>query len=82
MIAGNALLGLEAPIRIRGAAAGVFNITGTLGILFATLVGGEIFDRIGYTAPFTMMAIVNGAVALIAIAIYIKSGNREVPNAN
>lgn len=82
VIAGNALLGQEAPLRIRGAAAGVFNVVGTLGILFATLVGGEIFDRIGYTAPFTMMATVNGAVALIAIAIYIKSGNREVPNAN
>jgi predicted MFS family arabinose efflux permease len=75
-------LGWEAPSRIRGAAAGVFNVVGTFGILFATLVGGEVFDRIGYTAPFTMMAIVNGVVALVALTIYLRFGNSAATNAN
>ena len=75
VIAGNSLLGWEAPSRIRGAAAGVFNVAGTFGILFATLIGGEVFDLIGYTAPFTMMAIVNGVVALVALTIYVRFRN-------
>jgi predicted MFS family arabinose efflux permease len=58
-----------------GAAAGMFNVVGTFGILFATLIGGEVFDLIGYTAPFTMMAIVNGVVAVVALVIYVKLRN-------
>ena len=69
VVAGNALLGQEAPPRIRGAAAGVFSLAGTFGILTATLVGGEVFDRIAYTAPFTMMAIVNGLVVVAALLV-------------
>ena len=55
--------------RIRGAAAGVFSLAGTFGILTATLLGGEVFDRIAYTAPFTMMAIVNGLVVIAALLV-------------
>ena len=69
VIAGNALLGQEAPPRIRGAAAGVFSLVGTMGILSATLAGGYVFDKIAYTAPFTMMAIVNGLVVIAALLV-------------
>jgi MFS family permease len=48
-----AVLGQEAPPQIRGAWAGVFGLVGTAGILTATFVGGQAFDRIGYGAPFT-----------------------------
>ncbi len=82
VIAGNSLLGWEAPSRIRGAAAGMFNVVGTFGILFATLVGGEVFDLIGYTAPFTMMAIVNGVVAVVALMIYVKLRNSAPADEN
>lgn len=69
VISGNALLGQEAPVNIRGAAVGVFGFCGTLGILFATLLGGQVFDRVGYAAPFTMMAGVNAAVAVWALLV-------------
>jgi MFS family permease len=69
VIAGNALLGQEAPAQIRGAAVGVFGLVGTLGILFATYAGGQVFDQIGYSAPFTMMAGVNALVVVWAIAV-------------
>jgi len=66
VIASNALLGSESPVAFRGAASGVFSLVGTFGILFATVVGGQIFDGIGFTAPFAMMAIANGVVMLLA----------------
>jgi MFS family permease len=69
VIAGNALIGQEAPARIRGATVGLFSLFGTVGILSATLVGGIIFDRIAHTAPFTMMAAVNGLVCLLAVSV-------------
>jgi len=69
IIAGNTLLGQESPPQLRGAAAGVYNICGTLGVLFATGLGGLAFDRIAYSMPFTMMAGVNLVVALSALTL-------------
>ena len=40
---------------------------GTLGILFATLIGGQLFDKLYYAAPFTMMAAVNAIIAIWAL---------------
>lgn len=62
VVAGNALIGQEAPPRIRGAAVGVFGRVGTLGTLFATFLGGQLIDKMGYGAPFTMMACVNAII--------------------
>ena len=74
IVAGNALLGQEAPANIRGASVGVFGLIGTTGILFATFAGGQVFDAFGPGAPFTMMAVVNGVVVLWAGWV-IMSGN-------
>jgi MFS family permease len=76
VVAGNALIGQEAPPRIRGAAVGVFGLVGTVGILFATFIGGQLFDRLGYGAPFTMMAYVNGVIFVWALIVRIKAGTR------
>ncbi len=77
VIAGNALLGQEAPARIRGAAVGVFGLVGTLGILFATLAGGQVFDAFGYGAPFTMMAGVNLVIAVWALLVIGRGAGRS-----
>jgi MFS family permease len=71
VIAGNVLVGQEAPPRMRGAAVGVFGLLGTFGILFATFFGGQVFDRFGYSAPFTMMGWVNALIALLALRIIL-----------
>jgi MFS family permease len=77
IVAGNALLGQEAPPRIRGASVGVFGLIGTLGILFATVIGGQVFDRIGPGAPFTMMGAVN--CIIVVLALWVMLSGRSVP---
>ena len=79
VIAGNALLGQEAPPRIRGASVGVFGLVGTLGILSATYFGGQLFDKFYFGAPFTMMAGVNACIALWALVIVIRSLHESAP---
>jgi MFS family permease len=76
IITGNTLLGQEAPPRLRGAASGAYNFCGTLGVLFATGLGGLAFDRLGYGVPFTMMACVNALVMLAAGVTFVRSGRR------
>ena len=80
IVAGNALLGQEAPARIRGASVGVFGLVGTFGILFATVVGGQVFDRLGPGAPFTMMAAVNGIIALLALSLIVSGRSAPAPD--
>ena len=71
IVASGALLGQEAPPAARGPVVGLFNAFGGVGILFATLVGGYVFDHFGPTVPFTMMAILN--VLLLAVALVVRS---------
>jgi MFS family permease len=78
IVAGNALLGQEAPARIRGATVGVFGLIGTGGILFATFFGGQVFDTFGPGAPFTMMAGVNAVIVLIAAGVILSGKSKPV----
>jgi len=75
IVAGNALLGQEAPRDIRGASVGVYGLIGTTGILAATFFGGKVFDAFGPGSPFTMMAAINAVVAIWALYVIV-SGNR------
>ncbi|MFQ5635887.1 MAG: MFS transporter [Gammaproteobacteria bacterium] len=59
MVAGAVLVGQEAPAASRGAVLGTFSLMGALGIMLLTFAGGVVFDRIGQTAPFTMMGVIN-----------------------
>jgi MFS family permease len=72
LIAAGALLGEEAPLRIRGAVIGVFGLLGGVGILFATYIGGLVFDNIGRTAPFVMMGLLNFMLLGIAAMVRFK----------
>jgi predicted MFS family arabinose efflux permease len=46
-----------------------------VGILFATYFGGQIFDKIAYSAPFTMMAGVNAVIAIWALFIRFRTAD-------
>jgi MFS family permease len=58
----------EAPEAVRGSVIGAFNFSGAVGILVLTLLGGWLFDRFGPWAPFFLVGVLNGTVALICFA--------------
>ncbi len=60
------IIGKEAPEAVRASVIGVFNFCGALGILILTGIGGVLFDRVGPWAPFFLVGLLNGAVALLA----------------
>jgi MFS family permease len=74
IVTSSALLGQEAPRDRRGPVIGFFNAVGGLGILFASGVGGIVFDTIGRTAPFTMMGLLN--LVLLGAALAVRARQR------
>ncbi|MDX2142687.1 MAG: MFS transporter [Rhodospirillaceae bacterium] len=72
VVAGGALIGQEAPARIRGSVLGVFNLFGAIGIAFCVGLGGYLFDHWYYNAPFMMMGIINGSVLLLSIWVRLR----------
>ncbi|MDH3510272.1 MAG: hypothetical protein OER85_05370 [Gammaproteobacteria bacterium] len=54
---------------VRRAAAGVFSLVGTSGMLFGIFVGEQLLDRFGYGAPITMMACLNAVTCLWAFIV-------------
>jgi cyanate permease len=60
------VIGKEAPESLRASVIGVFNFCGAMGILVLTGIGGLLFDRIGPWAPFFLVGLLNGLVALLA----------------
>jgi MFS family permease len=69
IVGAGTLMGQEAVPGIRGAIVGVYGLMGGIGIMAAMAVGGIVFDEIGRTAPFTMMAFANGTLMLIALGV-------------
>ena len=70
IIAGNALIGQNAPAAVRGAVLGSFALCGAFGILVATSVGGRLFDLWMPGGPFVQMGIINAVV--LAGAFYVR----------
>jgi len=69
MVSSAVLIGQEAPARIRGAALGASSLAGGAGFMILTFSGGQLFDLVGRTAPFTMMGLVNLSVFIAAVAV-------------
>jgi MFS family permease len=62
IIAGQTLLGQEAPRDVRGAVFGLAGICASAGILFTNGVGGWLYDFVARGGPFFLLAGVNFAV--------------------
>lgn len=73
LITGATVLGEETRPKNRGAVVGVFGLLGALGILFATYIGGIVFDHIGRSAPFIMMALLNFLLLIAAFSVRFKN---------
>ena len=67
------LIGQEAPEKERGAVVGIFGFCGAIGIVFATGVGGRLFDAIAPSAPFVLMGVANIILLIWSIAVRIKA---------
>ena len=80
VVASGTLLGQEAPPHYRGAVVGVFNKSGAIGIMLATIIGGQLVDIVGPNAPFLMMGICNAVVMVLAVGVRIWA-NAPVPAA-
>ena len=76
MLSSQALIGENADPGIRGAVIGVFGLSGAIGILFITSVGGDLYDQWMRTAPFLLIAILGAALAVIATIICLRDKNR------
>ena len=71
--AGGAILGQEAPPNIRGSIMGVFAALGAAGIIFASSLGGMLFDNWLRSGPFIMMGVLNGLLLIFALTlVYLK----------
>ncbi|MWV54821.1 MFS transporter [Chlorobium phaeovibrioides] len=67
------LIGQEAPREARGSVIGMFNISGAIGILIITTLGGRMFDQLSPKAPFLVVGAINLLVMLGGIYVRIKA---------
>lgn len=74
MISANALIGQSAPSSIRGSVLGCYALCGAAGLLFASAVGGRLFDLWMAGGPFVQMGIVNAIVLIAAIVVRRRTG--------
>lgn len=63
IVTSSVLIAQQSPERIRGAVIGVFNLTGAVGIMVASKVGGILFDSWREAAPFILF----GMFALVVL---------------
>ena len=77
IVSGPALVGQEAPPKIRGSIFGFMLLMGATGILIHTKICGLLFDGISYQAPFVYMAIVNGLICVAAIWVRLRIGPKK-----
>ena len=73
IITSGVLIAEQAPDRIRGSVVGVFTLTGAIGILIASVVGGYLFDNWMRTGPFVFFGIISGLVLIWALLLHRKN---------
>lgn len=72
VLAATILLGQETEPRTRGSVFGLQAFFGGLGILAISWVGGRLYDDIGPPAPFMLVGIANGVIAVWAMWLYLR----------
>ncbi len=69
IITSGVLIAQQTPARIRGSVIGIFNLTGAIGILVASKVGGHLFDSWRGAGPFVFFGLVALSVLLWALLV-------------
>jgi MFS family permease len=74
IIAGQTLLGQEAPREVRGALFGLAGVCASAGILFTNGLGGWLYDSVSRGGPFFLLAGVNLAIFLVGLRLAGRRG--------
>ncbi len=74
-----ALIGQEAELQSRGSVIGMFGIFGAAGILFATSVGGQLFDAWMPAAPYILIGGANAVIAVLAALVWWRRPETAAP---
>jgi hypothetical protein len=69
LITGQVLIAQQAPRKIRGSVMGFFSVSGAVGIIISTTVGGFLFDIWRSAGPFIFCSIINGVLLVCALVI-------------
>lgn len=69
LITGQVLIAQQAPRKIRGSVMGFFSVSGAVGIIIATTVGGFLFDIWRAAGPFIFCSIINAILLVCALVI-------------
>ena len=59
------------PVEFRGGVAGMYSLCGVVGIMIVSKVGGVLFDKWMKGAPFLLLGIGHGLIALLALVHFI-----------
>ncbi|MCU0758196.1 MAG: MFS transporter [Steroidobacteraceae bacterium] len=70
ILASQSLVGQVSGEQGRGAVIGVFSMFGAAGILLSTYFGGQLFDAWKPSAPYILVGIADGVLAVLAFALY------------
>ena len=76
ILASQSLVGKVAGERGRGAIIGVFSMFGAAGILMSVYFGGKLFDAWKPSAPYLLVGIADGLLAIVALAVYLSYRRR------
>jgi MFS family permease len=76
IITSGVLIAQQSPAHIRGAVIGIFNLTGAIGILVASKVGGYLFDHWKAAGPFVFFGLV--ALTVLVWALLVRRRVRAV----
>jgi MFS family permease len=69
IVAGQTMLGQEAPRDVRGAVFGLAGICASAGILFTNAFGGWLYDFVSKGGPFFLLAGVNFALFVFGVRL-------------
>ena len=79
VITSGVLIAQQTPERIRGSVIGIFNLSGAVGILVASKLGGYLFDNWQPAGPFVLFGVL--ALVVLVWAMLVKGQIRPVDQA-
>lgn len=77
VLAAQSLVGAVSSERGRGAIIGMFSFFGAIGILLSVKIGGYLFDTWRPSAPYLMLGIADGVLAVVAFGVYFATRGKS-----